>query len=572
MGRKLKDFYLTVDLRSLALFRIFLGGLLIFDWFARWPDLEAFYTSFGVLPVEAPLPKSGGEFHFCLLDGVTSLPMVQAVFCAGLLFYVLFLLGYRTRTFQFLSFLFFTSALSRNVLIRDGSVIVVATMLLWSLFLPMGKRFSLDTLLARLRSANSDKASEPVPVRSDPSLAAFAIVAQLGLIYFFTAVAKSGQTWKDGTALYYALNWDQIARPLGQWLVSQPLPLIKTLTWSVLALEFAALPLILFPFGQPWLRRFAIVALGAMHVGIALTTTLGFFSAAMIACYALLLTPRDWELLKRLPGARRVAAAFQPAGDGRILASPQTHSAGTHAASKSDSQTPAPKIKPESEARLKAPSADRASRPVGSSDFGFRPSFGLRISAFGFHPLRARRCLVNAVVAVLFVTFTLDAYNINMAKRLGRERIPEPRWMRAIVLVPLLQHDWELFAPDPVKDDGWWVIAGDTESGEQLDPLTGQAPTFDKPPRLARSFTRFWRKYLDRIRLKKNYDYRLYFGKYITRKNHRESPAGRQLVQFNFYYVKEPTLPPGTPQPWPTERLLLWHHDCFPRQLPADAR
>src|SRR5260221_14776799 len=87
MSRRLTDFYFTIDLRSLGLYRILLGLLLITDWLIRWPDLEAFYTSFGVVPVDAALPKGGGNFHFCLLDGVTSLPMVRAVFCLGLLCY-----------------------------------------------------------------------------------------------------------------------------------------------------------------------------------------------------------------------------------------------------------------------------------------------------------------------------------------------------------------------------------------------------------------------------------------------------------------------------------------------------
>jgi hypothetical protein len=293
--RPLKDFYFTIDLRSLALYRILLASLLIGDWLMRWPDLETFYTSLGVFPVEAALPRSGGNFHFCLLDGVASLAMVRAVFCAGLLFYVLFLIGYRTRMFGVLSFLFFTSALSRNVLIRDGSVEVLATMLMWSLFLPMGKRFSLDALIEQLRRGEA-QARPSEAGRCESSLAAFAIVAQLGLIYFFTAVAKSGETWKDGTALYYALNMDQIARPLGRWLAAQPLALIKALTWSALAMEFAALPMTLAPVAQPWLRRLAILGLAGLHLGIAATTTLGFFSVTMVATYALFLMPEDWDL------------------------------------------------------------------------------------------------------------------------------------------------------------------------------------------------------------------------------------------------------------------------------------
>ena len=73
--------------------------------------------------------------------------MVRAMFCFGLLFYLLFLVGFRTRTFQALSFLFFVSVVSRNILIRDGIVVMLETMMLWSLFLPMGRRFSVDTFL-----------------------------------------------------------------------------------------------------------------------------------------------------------------------------------------------------------------------------------------------------------------------------------------------------------------------------------------------------------------------------------------------------------------------------------------
>ena len=540
MKRNLRDFYFTIDLRSLALYRILLAFLLIWDWVARWPDLEAFYTSFGVLPVEAALPKPGGDFHFCLLDGVTTLLMVRAVFCVGLLFYVLFLLGYRTRTFHGLSLVFFTSVLSRNVMIRDGSVVVMATMLMWSLFLPTGNRFSLDALMRRLRH-RAIAGAQPPPAeaqRSEPSLAALAIIAQLGLIYFFTAAAKCGSTWKDGTALYYALNMDQIARPLGRWLAAQPLPLIKALTWGSLATEFAALPLMLAPFAQPWLRRLAMAGLVALHLSIALTSTLGFFSAAMVTAYALLLLPEDWERLKALPDMSRIRSEV-----GELIAHQRNRVANWLWLSASD--------------------VDGAMQAEARPDL--EPAPAMRWWC------RARGWTANSIVAVLFVTFTLDAYNLNMTRRLGRERIPEPRWMRAIILVPLIQQDWELFAPDPTKDDGWWVIAGETESGEQFDPLTGQVPTFDKPADLAFRFDRFWRKYLDRIWLKKNYDYRLYFGKYVTRQNHHEKPEGQRLARFHFYYVKELTQPPGTPQPWPTERRLLWRHECFPSANPAKA-
>jgi len=624
MMRQLKEFYFTIDLRSLGLYRVLLAGLLIVDWFARWPDLEAFYTWFGVLPVDAPLPKSGGDFHFSLLDGVTTLPMVRAVFCVGLVLYVLFLIGFRTRIVHFLSFLFFVSVQNRNVMIRDGSDVVMATMLMWSLFLPMGKRFSLDAIVERMRRGVVVTRRPPTPPaaeRCEPSLAALVIVAQIGLIYFFTAFAKYGDTWKGGTALYYALNFDQLVRPLGRWLAAQPLPLIKRLTWGVLTVEFAALPLTLAPVAQPWLRRSAMAALAAMHIGIALTMDIGLFPMVMIATYALLLLPEDWMLLGARPRpvtvyyddtcgfCHRCAQLLVIADRMGNLQFIGNHdpAAFRHELSQAELQSSIVVIEASTGERTKRAAAaatifrvlpwpfrvccviawpgarvvsDRVYDLVSRNRYRFSQWLGFTACGVGrvsedvvvtatVPPAAARawrragRVAANLIVAVIFVTLTVDSYNLNMTKRLGCEPIREPRWMRAIVLVPLTEHDWELFAPDPAMDDGWWVIDGETESGEKLDPLTGKVPTFERPADLASRFDRFWRKYLYRVWLKKNFDYRLYFGKYITRKNHREAPKGKRLVRFYFYYVEELTQPPGTPRPWPTKRVMLWHHECF---------
>src|SRR5262245_32815361 len=94
---RLKSFYLTVDLRSLALYRILLGLLLLYDTLARWPDLEAFYTSNGVLPIENVIRHVGRQIPYSVLSGATTLHIVQILFALGGLFYLSFFLGYRTR-------------------------------------------------------------------------------------------------------------------------------------------------------------------------------------------------------------------------------------------------------------------------------------------------------------------------------------------------------------------------------------------------------------------------------------------------------------------------------------------
>jgi hypothetical protein len=57
---------------------------------------------------------------------------------------------------------------------------------------------------------------------------------QLALIYVSTGLSKSGETWRDGTALYYALNLDHFYRVPAQGLVTwlQYANVLPILTWT----------------------------------------------------------------------------------------------------------------------------------------------------------------------------------------------------------------------------------------------------------------------------------------------------------------------------------------------------
>lgn len=284
-GTRWADWCFRIDLRSLGLFRILLACLLIHDWFTRWPNLEAFYTLFGVLPVEAHTPATATEFRFSLLDAFGSTGAVRAFFLAGLVCYAALLVGWRSRLFLALSFLFFVSVVNRNTLVRAHSDVVLVVMMMWSIFLPVGRRFSLD--------ARRDAPNRAGPHASEPSLAAFAILLQFGLIYFLTAFNKSGDTWRDGTALYHALHFDLLTTPPGLWLGEQPLGVIKALTWGTLVIEYLALPLLFVP--SVAVRRVLILALTSLQAGIALTMDIGHFPFVMIALNTLLLTGKDWD-------------------------------------------------------------------------------------------------------------------------------------------------------------------------------------------------------------------------------------------------------------------------------------
>ncbi len=313
------DYWLRLDLRSLGLFRILLGALLLWHLGCRWVWIDTLYTSAGVLPAKY-IPHYGDwlanlQFLFAWYGN----PLVQledwpwavrAYFIVAAICYTMLLLGWRTRLSTALSLLFFAWLSHRNRHVMIGADYVMAAMLLWSLFLPLGARFSLDAFRARIRQGvrlplgPSEDAGRPflaAPELSSRNLAALAVVLQIGLIYLCTAWMKSGPSWwGDGTAVYYVLHIEQSIYPVSVWLRELPLIVLRMLTWATMVVEYIALPFILLPVGQPLLRRIAIVGLVALHLGIAVIMDAGLFSYAMFACFVLLLRGEDWELIRRL--------------------------------------------------------------------------------------------------------------------------------------------------------------------------------------------------------------------------------------------------------------------------------
>jgi hypothetical protein len=459
---KLASFYLKLDLRSLGLFRILIGAVLLLDWLHRWPHIEAFYTAAGVFSgVERPTGP------FSLLESFRTVEQAQLFFLFAAGCYVLFLVGFRTRLFHALSFLCFVSILNRNTLVRAGDDLVMATMLLWTLFLPLGARFSVDALRSGRRA--------PADNLSGYSIAAFCAVAQIGLIYFCTAFAKSGLSWRDGTAIYYALHLDQLTRGFGHLVAQWPMYILKPLTWGTLAVEYLALPMILCPFLQPYLRRTIIVALGALHIGIALTMTLELFALKMMVTFVLLLRGEDWALLSQ--AASRVAAR------------PPVRSAVERAAGwRSRYWEPVAGYFGVNVGANEAPRGLEAGTSLAHTA-GIEPAEVERsFRAAGPNAAPGRRLVsrgaygaVQAVVVVLFAAILIESYNANLRRRLETEPIPQWSVARSFLLRMQLVQRWDLFAPNPTRDDGWWVVAGVTESGRRLDPLTGREPSFAKP-------------------------------------------------------------------------------------------
>ena len=173
------------------------------------------------------------------------------------------------------------SIINRNGRILYGGDSVMAATFAWSMCAPMGKRWSVDAILAKNKVEHNDK-----------SLYGFGFLLQIFIIYVVTAYAKSGDTWTRGSAIYYFLNQDRLATDFAVFIREHaPFWFYKFATWSSLAIEFLIPTCIFFPWKNSYIRVLAIGGIWALHFGIFATTTLKVFSLMMIVL-SLSLTPQ----------------------------------------------------------------------------------------------------------------------------------------------------------------------------------------------------------------------------------------------------------------------------------------
>ncbi len=314
MIERLRDHWLTIDSRSVGLFRATIGIVLLLHFADRWSSSSDFYGSKGVFP--ATLVSSANEIPrfptaLTLIERQPFGMTVYFVVATGAL--AALTVGLFTRWSALLSLVVFSSLAHRNPYVLIGGDYVLGSMLLWMQVLPVGDRFSLDALRRRRCGCELPDARSMSPSRR--SIAAFGVVLQLGLIYLASAWQKTGSTWwQDGTALAHVLGMQRFLRP-GAELVSQlPDSWLSFLTRAVLVFEYLVLPLILLPMARPWLRRAALLGLVALHLGIAFVLDAGVFSITMLACLPLLVSKEDWDWAVRFAGRiGRPSSDFCPA-------------------------------------------------------------------------------------------------------------------------------------------------------------------------------------------------------------------------------------------------------------------
>ncbi len=496
----------SFDVRSLALFRVCLSLLIIFDLATRTTSLKAHYTDFGVLP-RAPLLEQFISPWRLSLHVISGHPSAQiALFILAAFFAVMLMVGYRTRFATFASWVMLVSLHNRNPMLLQAGDLYFHMLLFWSLFLPLGASGSVDRM--RLQ----DDSKQPPVKWMGAGTAGYLL--QIAFVYWFTAAHKLAPNafpiwWEKGLAVYYALDIEQFTTPVGQFLVQFPF-LTKILNYAVILFEIFGPFLLMFPIATAWVRLTGVFAIILLHMSFGISMVLGTFPWVCTVAVVALLPSLFWDKIM-------AASFFRQIGSGLRAAAMNIYFALTSIGVISG----------------------RKILVYPNDYFVLRPKPGVH--------LFAAFCLIYILLWNIGNIFPKYAM---------------PRQYHVFGILLSLDQKWDMFSP-PLRDDGWYVIPGNLRNGREVDLFRGGADlSWDKPKLVSSMYhTARWRKYMMNLWLASNREHRLYYGKYLCRDWNTRHTGGELLESFEILFIREMTPEPG--EIVKPELKSIWKHWCF---------
>lgn len=270
-----------LDIRSLAVFRICLGLMLISDLAERMRYAGLYLTTRANPP--GWLPDSLSNLWLRMADDETMFIAFLAVTMVASCFY---LAGYKTRWAAIVTWVLVLLLHTFQPRVLNGGDKVLRLLLFWSMFLPIGKRFSLD---ARISPQSKDEPTEA------PLLISLALMIQVAAPYVMSALHKvASEHWLDGYGLYFSFIRDDEAKALALMIAAWPLPVLKVLNFAVLAVELFA-PVLMFSRVATDRMRLAFVFIFVgLHAGMHMTLEVGRFTTICSSGVLALLPSSIW--------------------------------------------------------------------------------------------------------------------------------------------------------------------------------------------------------------------------------------------------------------------------------------
>ena len=610
----------SLDLRSIALFRIMLALLLLADLLLRTSNISTFYTDQGVLPRDHWLNLSN-RWQWSLHAASGELWWQVLLFGIAGVSALALLIGYRTRFAAFASFVLLASLLNRNGLVLQGGDNLLIIMSFWALFLPLAARYSVDSALqpalrddpnayaARLQQESaaddgSEQEAQALHEQAYFSVATIAIVFQILYLYIFTAILKTGDAWiVRFDAAYYAVSLQHFATPIGEWMSQFP-QMLKAATFFVLSIEFIGPLLVLCPFFWPWIRVSGLLLLGSLHAAFLLMLHIGLFPLIDFMALSLLIPGAIWVKTCRTPAQiqRRkyqqairlyydedcgfclkmclILRAFLLPASTKIL--PAQHYPDIYPILERENSwvITDPDGKPYIHWHAMAylfsqrwpfkPLAWLMKLPplmaIGNAVYGWvathRGFMGTVTERFiPYRGLRIRPTLAGSALAIFafYIATSFNVYSLPQVKQ------AMPAHVNEFARTARLDQRWDMFAPYPLTTSSYVLIPGQLRNGDQVDlyPLTSSAPDWAAPDSFYPLYDGYrWRKYLANVETHRNNEVRSALGGYLCNSWNKPSRAlDKQLATLEIIYVKFQTNTLGNPKK--ESRKRAWRHWCF---------
>ncbi|HEY6727019.1 MAG TPA: hypothetical protein VI197_23460, partial [Polyangiaceae bacterium] len=402
--------------------------------------------------------------------GGDTLSQVLLFVLAGV-FASMLLVGYRTRLASVVSWILLCSLQNRNTLVLHAGDDLLRLMLFWSMFVPLGARWSVDA------AAGDRVPGRAGASRSLLSLGTLALVMQLLSMYLISAALQSGPSWhRDGSALQLVLGHHAFVTAFGQWFRQLPPHVLQGLTWQLWWLERCGPLLFFVPWNTYWWRTLAVLAFTGLNLWLFLTLELGLLPWVAMVYWLAILPSWFWD-----------GPAYRLCVRAGVLGKLRTLAQGTQAF------------------------CARQRKWLGP----------LR------SPGRIRPTWIGSVVVLVLAS--VAGYGSAHAMTHGGS-LTAPRF--APLLMTGLSANWGLFAPDPPTTSGWLVSVAKQKSGEEIDVWNdGRSVSFDQPELPSATYRRSrWRKLADTMASEDHAGVRSHFARWLCRE-WNEDHTGLQRVQ-----------------------------------------
>lgn len=549
---KYLDLYIGTDFRNLALFRIFLATVGIFDVLQRLPLVEILYSNQGFYPNHQHLSAPAYPYHFSILSALNHTTEVYVFFFIVLVALFCLLIGYQTRWAHWISAIGILSIESRNPILANGGDIIMNLWWVISLFLPLYATWSVDSALGKLPTHFKKQST------SYRHAAIALILFELAMVYFLNTVHKSGQTWTSGTAMYWVLQQDRLVSPFGNWLFEHfPFWFFQFLTYGALCIEGLAFPLILSPWRTRQCRHIIATLLFVLHLGIFVMIDVGLFSWQIMIPYAFLIH-KDllvWIENKYLDLVRKIANLPMP-NESNL---DQTNSNQSHQHTHSNSSDPC--IGESCALFSDCKSANACVN--GHHDFHTYAHHHLLelaeqtnqegkqipkgnqtkgLMKFGWGWMHLLQAILLTYLMMVMGSYALSINPFFKSEKWLNYQHEMPTWLKNGVHYLRIYQSWSMFSPNAPTEEGDFVIDALLIDGRHIDPQTGLPPSFDGPDfRQLALQPHLWKVFNGRLHMSRYKSALLpYVSKWLmSDRKHFKLGIDDKIVGFKIYWIKE---------------------------------